>query len=319
MRSNRSLRVVATVASAGVLLLSATVVAGASVKSHSTPSASLNAAAAKLVPGVYKAKTLQSAMDASYAPDEFTDANGKVIGFDADLMKALATTLGLNVVNQNVTFDNIIPGIQSGQYDIGNSSFTDTTARQAMVNFVHYFSAGEAYYVKKGTSLAFSAKSPLVSLCSTKSTNRVKVAVEAGTTEESDAQSVVAYTTHPATGKNSCSKTSPFAPVVDSFTTQDQANTALSSGQDTVGFLDSQVAAYVVATATVNGAKLFALAGAPFFAADYGMAFKKDANGLALAKAFAAAFVVIQKSGVYGAILAHWGVTPGALKTFKVD
>ena len=42
----------------------------------------------------------------------------------------------------NATFDTIIPGLQSGKYDVGMSSFTDTKAREKQVNFVDYFSAG---------------------------------------------------------------------------------------------------------------------------------------------------------------------------------
>ena len=89
------------------------------------PVATYNAAAAKLVPKSVKAKSksgLVEAFDATYPPDEFLASNHTtIIGFDADLGKALATTLGLTFDPKNVTFDNIIPRLQSGAVDIGVS------------------------------------------------------------------------------------------------------------------------------------------------------------------------------------------------------
>ena len=50
--------------------------------------------------------------------------------------------MGLKVDMVNATFDTIIPGLSGGKYDMGASSFTDTVARQKVVNFVDYFLAG---------------------------------------------------------------------------------------------------------------------------------------------------------------------------------
>ena len=54
-----------------------------------------------------------------------------VVGMDADLAKALGQVLGLKVNVVNATFDTIIPGLASGKYDLGMSSFTDTKERAA--------------------------------------------------------------------------------------------------------------------------------------------------------------------------------------------
>ena len=102
------------------------------------------------VPSKIRSKgTLTVASDATYAPMEFIASNGKtVVGVDADLAKDLGTVLGLNFKVVNATFATIIPGIKSGKYDVGMSSFTDTKARQKVVDFVTYFSAGTSFYVK---------------------------------------------------------------------------------------------------------------------------------------------------------------------------
>jgi polar amino acid transport system substrate-binding protein len=94
------------------------------------------------VPAKYSSG-LTMAMDATYPPDEFM-VNGKIVGFDADLAVALGKTLGVKVTLQDATFDTIIPGIEDGKFDVGNSSFTDTKAREKVVDFVDYFKAGEA-------------------------------------------------------------------------------------------------------------------------------------------------------------------------------
>lgn len=147
----------------------------------STNTPTVDAAAVKLLPAsIRSAGTLKVAADASYAPDEFIAKDGKtVIGMDADLAKALGTVLGLKVTVSNVTFDAIISAIQNGRYDLGMSSFTDNTDREKQVNFVTYFSAGTSFYVKANGGPNIQTISDLCGHT---------VAVEAGTTEETDAK-----------------------------------------------------------------------------------------------------------------------------------
>jgi ABC-type amino acid transport substrate-binding protein len=142
------------------------------------------AAVAQLPSSIKSSGKLTVAADASYAPDEFLATNGKtVVGMDADLAKAIGKVLGLNVTVSNVTFDAIIPALSNGRYDLGMSSFTDTAAREKQVNFVTYFSAGTSFYVlaNGGPNIQ-----KLADLCGH------NVAVEAGTTEETDAKAQAA-------------------------------------------------------------------------------------------------------------------------------
>ena len=173
------------------------------------------------VPAANKTATNIVAMDTTYAPDEFLMNGVTIVGFDADLARALAVVLGINIKLQTATFSTIIPGLTDGKYQIGDSSFTDTLARQKQVDFVDYFVAGEGFYVP--TSSTFAAAKGLRPL-------RDIVAVEAGTTEQSDAQAQA----------KKCSLT------VISFPDQTSANVAVSPGRPQVGFVDSQVAAYIV-------------------------------------------------------------------------
>jgi polar amino acid transport system substrate-binding protein len=254
-----------------------------------------DAASAALVPAAIKSKgSLIIALDATYPPDESIDTDGKtIIGLDADLGNDLGKVLGLKVTLTNATFDTIIPGLQDGKYDVGLSSFTDTKAREQIVDFVTYFQAGEGYYVKAGSSKTFNG---LDSLCG------AKVAVESGTTEQTDAQAQVKKCT--AAGKP--------AVTVLTFSDQNAANLAVSSGRADVGFADSQVAGYIVKQS--NGQ--FALTGTAFEVAPYGIALPKG-NGMA--PAVLSALKVLIANGTYTALLAKWGVQSGAITTPAIN
>jgi polar amino acid transport system substrate-binding protein len=135
--------------------------------------------------------------------------------------------LGLKDKVVNATFDTIIPGLASGKYELGMSSFTDTKARQKVVDFVTYFSAGTAFYVKAHGGPTINT---LADLCGH------KVAVERGTTQAADATAQSAR----------CMKSGKPGVSVLVFPDQNAANLAVSSGRGQVGMADSPVAAYIV-------------------------------------------------------------------------
>lgn len=255
--------------------------------SASTPAADPTVAA--LVPAAIKSKgTLTVAADATYAPNEFIAPDGHtVIGMDADLVKALGAVMGLKTNVGNVTFDSIIPGLSAGKYDMGASSFTDTKAREKVVDFVDYFSAGESFYTKAqgGTTI-----SSIADICGK------TVAVEKGTTEQADA----------TTQGGKCKKAGKPGVTLLVFPDQNGANLSVSSGRAQLGFVDSPVAAYQVK----KSGGLFKLSGAPYATAPYGLAIPK---GTGLTKPVLAALEVLMKDGTYSKILTTWGVQSGAI------
>ena len=268
---------------------STTSTSAATSTTSSAPAAGANAAVVKLVPSAIKSKgTITVAADASYAPNEFIGSDGHtVVGMDADLSNALAAVMGLKANIVNATFDTIIPGLSGGKYDMGASSFTDTLARQKVVNFVDYFDAGTSFFTKAsgGTSVT-----GLADLCGK------TVSVESGTTEEMDAQ---------GQSKKCTSAGKPKVTVLV-FPTQTAANLALSSGRAEISMADSPVAAYQVKQS--HGA--FKLVGTTYGTAPYGLALPK-ASGLA--PAVLAALKVLEKNGTYMSILTKWGIQSGAL------
>ncbi|HEY7142686.1 MAG TPA: ABC transporter substrate-binding protein [Streptosporangiaceae bacterium] len=241
------------------------------------------------VPASIKAKgTLTVAADATYAPNEFIAPDGStVIGMDADMSKAIGQVLGLKVTMVNATFDTIIPGLVSGKYDLGVSSFTDTREREKTVDFVTYFKAGTSFYVKASSGPAIAS---LADLCGR------KVAVEKGTTQQDDAQAQAVK----------CRAAGKPAVTVQVFNDQNAVNLALTSGRADVAMADSPVAAYQVRLSK----GVLKLAGPPYSTEPYGIAIPKN-NGMA--KPVLAAVQHLIADGTYMRILTRWGVQSGAI------
>jgi polar amino acid transport system substrate-binding protein len=280
-----------SIIAAGVLALTlgAAACSSSSSAGNQTLSSGVNKAAAALVPAAIKSKgTLTVAQDASYAPNEFFDTDGTtIIGMDSDLAKGIGQELGLKVTLTNETFDGIIPGIQSGRYDVGLSSFTDTREREKVVDFVDYFRAGTSFFTKSTGGPSITG---LSSLCG------LKVAAEKGSTQVTDSQAQ----------SKKCTNAGKPGVTVDSYNDQNGANLALQSGHDNVGMADSPVAAYAVKKS--NGQ--FKLVGTPYGLAPYGIALPKG-NGMA--KAVSAALAAMIADGTYTKILGKWGVQGGAI------
>jgi polar amino acid transport system substrate-binding protein len=269
-----------------LLALTALTACGGSAKkaasASTTPAATVTAAAGQ-VPATIRAKgTLVAAADATYAPNEFIGPDGHtVVGMDADLVKALGQALGLKIDVVNANFASIIPGLASGKYDLGASSFTDTKEREKTVDFVTYFTAGTSFYTKVAGHA---------------------VAVESGTTQQADATAQ----------DKKCRAAGGKGVSVLVFPDQNAANLALRSGRAQLGMADSPVAAYAVKQ---SGGE-FKLVGQPYGTAPYGLALPK---GSGLAGPLLAALKGLIADGRYRAILDAWGVGAGAISTPAIN
>lgn len=296
-----------TLTAAVAAMLVAAGCSSSSSSSSSTPAASPSSSAssaaampgaipqvAALVPSAVKAKgSVTVAMDATYPPMESIGSDGHtIIGVDADLGKALGEAMGIKWNLVNATFATIIPGLQSGKYDIGLSSFTDTKEREKVVDFVTYFKAGEAFYVKAGGPAVVTS---LASLCGN------SVAVESGTTEQADATAQ----------SKKCTAGGKKAVAIQTYGNQNDANLAVSSGRADAGFVDSQVAAWIVKQS--NG--VFKLSGSAIGVAPYGIAVPKTSG---MSTPVLAAVKAIMADGAYAQILNKWGVTNGAITSASV-
>jgi polar amino acid transport system substrate-binding protein len=89
------------------------------------------------------------ATDATWPPFEFVDENSKeIVGFDIDLMKAIAAKEGMEVEFQNVAWDALLAGIAQCQYDVAISSISITDERKANMLFSDpYYTVGQQIVV----------------------------------------------------------------------------------------------------------------------------------------------------------------------------
>jgi len=256
-----------------------------------TPTFAASSAASLLPASVKKAGVLTVGTDTTYAPNEYLDANGKAIGWEIDLFNAIAADLGVKANFVSANFDTIIPAIKGGKYDVGLSSFTDTKVREAQVDFANYYVAG--------TQWASLAGKPVVdpnNACG------LTVSAQTGSTEVDD-----------LTAKSAACVKAGKKPIKTlSFDDQNQATNAVQLGRANALSADSPV----TEDAVHRSAGKLQLDGAIYGSAPYGMAVAK---GSTLVKAIAAALQDLNKNGTYGKILAKWGVTPGAVKSFTVD
>lgn len=136
----------------GALVLSACGDDGGESGAGSDTTVTQDAALAAMVPDAIKSDgKIKVGTDASYPPNESIDpSTQEIVGWDVELFKAVAAKLGLKAEFENAGFDTIIPGVQSGKYEIGVSSFTDDEEREKAVDFVTYYSAGTAWAAPRG-------------------------------------------------------------------------------------------------------------------------------------------------------------------------
>ncbi|GAA1264783.1 ABC transporter substrate-binding protein [Kitasatospora nipponensis] len=259
-----------------------------------TPSA-VASLAALLPPDVKSSGKLVVATDASYAPNEFKDAQGNLVGMDVDLANAIAQTLGLKADVQNADFTSIIPGITANKYQLGMSSFTDTKDREATVDMVTYFSAGTSAAVKAGNPDNIDPNN----LCGK------KIAVQTGTTQADEIKNVI----NPA-----CVKAGkPTVPNDgDKFDLQTDVTQALVAGRDQVMLADSPVVDYAIQQTNGQLQKL----GATTDTAPYGVVVAK---GSPLSPAVQGAITSLMADGTYKSILDKWGVQAGAISSSVVN
>jgi polar amino acid transport system substrate-binding protein len=272
-----------------------TAATSASTGATSAASGSSSAAGASdpasLVPAAIKtAGTLTIAADATYPPNESLDTDGKtIIGMDVDLGAGIAAKLGLKATFTNVTFDQIIPGLAGGKYNLGMSSFTDTKEREAKVDFVTYYTAGTSVMVLKGNPAKILGPDDLCGR---------KVAIETGTTQE--------LVDIPAKTK-ACTDGGKKAVTPVALADQNAASLAVQSGRADATLLDSPVGEYEAKQPNTK----FEVAGKSYNDAPYGIAIPKDAG--TLKDAVLAALQAMVADGSYKQILDKWGIADGAI------
>ncbi|SDJ01727.1 amino acid ABC transporter substrate-binding protein, PAAT family [Frankineae bacterium MT45] len=253
---------------------------------------SANGAAIALLPAKIKsAGKLIVGVNVPYSPNEYKDSSGKIVGFDVDLLDAVAKGLGLTTQYTESDFDKIIPSVQAGTYDVGMSSFTDTKEREKTVDFTTYFSAGILWASQAGKTVDPNNACGL------------RVAVQTTTTEDTD---------DIPTKSKACTNAGKKPITKVQFDSQDDATNAVVLGKVDAMSADSPVTAYAIKQA----AGKLAQAGDIFESAPYGW---PVAKGSTLSQALQKSLQTLIDNGTYNQICEKWGVQTGEITTSQIN
>jgi len=220
-----------------------------------------------------------------YAPNEFRNSSGEIVGFDVDLMKAVARTLGLEPHFRVTGFDGILPSVRDGGVNLGMSSMTDTVERELQADFVTYFEAGTLWGQRSGSTVDPTAACGL----------RVGVAY-----------STIQDTAEIPAKSDAC--VAAGLPAIDKVvrTHQDEVTAALIAGEVDAMSADSPVTGFAV---KLSGGALQP-AGEVFDSAPYGW---PVAKGSELADSLRLALEHVMSTGEYRTIATMWGVDNGMI------
>lgn len=222
-----------------------------------------------------------------YSPAEFYDEKNQPVGYEIDLVRALAKIMGIkNVEITGVEFDDIFPEIEKGTYDLAASALTITKERLANSNMISYITSGYIYATKKGNPKNFDYGKP----CG------FKIATEANSSQEELLQDL----------SETC-KTNGASPIeIVADKNQDKLIEQVAAGS-----IDAIIGESVIIKYAETKNENFASTGESFQMAPQGMVVAKGND--ALAKAVQAGLQKLMDEGLMDKVLSPWGVESFAL------
>ncbi|MFI6336868.1 ABC transporter substrate-binding protein [Streptomyces sp. NPDC050535] len=298
---------VGAIAVAGALLLAG---CGDQTKSDEGDSSSESANSAplfsKLPKAIQSAGVIKVGTNAEYAPMESVEG-GKIVGVDPDIAAALGKQLGVKFTFTSGSFDGLITAVNSGRYDIAMSSITDNKQRQEGldddgkklgegVDFVDYFVAGTAIYVKKGNPEGVNG---IEDLCGK------TAAVQRGTTYEEALKDQ----------SKKCTDGGKKAVKIESFENDTEAQTRVKSGGAVAGINDYPVALDLSRKA--DGGNAFEVVGEQYDAGPFGIVLSK--KNTELRDVLKEAVDAIIADGSYQKVLEKWGAESGAIDKSAIN
>ncbi len=153
-------------------LLGTAALLGACGKKEEAAPAAAGAASEATAAASAPAKVYVVGTDAAYAPFESQNEKGEIVGFDIDIVSAIAAKAGVQVKFVNTPWEGIFNAVAQGDRDLLVSAITITDERKQTMDFTApYFDAVQLIAVKKDSKVAkFDDLKPL------------KVGVQTGTT-----------------------------------------------------------------------------------------------------------------------------------------
>ena len=211
-----------------------------------------------------------------WAPAEFQQG-GTPVGYEIDMMGAVARRMGLELGVENAEFDSIMPAIGT-KYEAGASSFTITSERESNFTMIQFYFGGIAWAVQTGNPTGFDP----TNVCGR------SVGVQTGTMED---DAVAEQATRCQT-----------PPDIQRYDSQDAVTQALVGGKIEAMSADSPVVDYAVSR---TGGTISAI-GEVTEMAPFGVVVPKDDP--AMTSALQAALQSLMNDGTLKRIFAAWGI-----------
>lgn len=105
--------------------------------------------------GAEAVKTLKVGVNAEFAPFESTDANGKLEGFDIDLMHAIGKAEGVEIQFTDMPWDGLFVSLNSGDVNALSAAITTTEERKQSMDFSEpYFTITQVIAAPKDKQVA---------------------------------------------------------------------------------------------------------------------------------------------------------------------
>lgn len=241
------------------------------------------------------AAPLSTGSDVSGAPFEYFQGNSKTpLGFDIDLLDAIAAKMGRQPSITNHQFDDLLKAVQRGQYEIAMSAISDTSAREKLVNFLDYFVAGGGLTVRQGNPLRIFG---IDGLCGR------AVTVESGTSYQTDIEKQ----------SEKCKALGLGAVTILTYKTDDDAFAAFVAGKAPVYIADYPVGVWRART-TGGGLEVV---GKQFDVVPYGIAVAKAKTALLMQLQHA--LIAVVADGTYDRLLKKWGLSQGAMRVAPIN
>jgi polar amino acid transport system substrate-binding protein len=227
----------------------------------------------------YEVKLIEEGMfivgsDTAYPPFESIDESGEVVGFDVDLVAAIAEEIGVDYEFLTYNFDALIVGVQTGtEFDFIASAMTIKPERDEEIDFTDpYFDAGQSLAVREDSDVA-----ALEDLAG------AKIGVQSGTT-----------------GEGYVTENLPEGAQVVPFENILQAFQALQNG-DVDGVVNDKPVSESVVADEARGLKIV---GPTMSEEQYGFGVSEENPGLTAL--LSAALANVRESGEYDEIMAKW-------------
>ena len=124
-------------------------------KKEPAPAVTTAPAPAASAPAPAPARVYVVGTDAAYAPFESQNEKGEIVGFDIDVVKAIAAKAGMEVKFVNTPWEGIFNALNQGDRDFLVSAVTITEERKQTMDFSNpYFDAQQLIAVKDNSKVA---------------------------------------------------------------------------------------------------------------------------------------------------------------------